>query len=183
MDLVYLQEKACLDVNHPPDISIGLSFSEYLKTINKNNKPFLWLDIKNLSLKNSENIKHLIQETCANNQYPYHKILIESSDPESLVNFSKLGFQTSYYLPFGITEFEIERQTEQITLIRKALKQQPSTGISSYIHDYELMNTHFPNKTKYLWSLDKSYYKYFFLTQKAIRDPKVKSVLISFKHK
>ena len=60
LDLVYFSESQSLDVGHPPVPSIGLTFEKYLNTIPKDDQPFLWLDIKNLTSENASEVLNRI---------------------------------------------------------------------------------------------------------------------------
>ena len=102
LDIVYQKDKNILDVNHPPATSIDLNFRTYFKNIPKEEKPFIWLDFKNLNLEKSDEILVLLQSIIKEHEYPLNKILIESKDPTSLPIFQMNGFLICYYLPYRL---------------------------------------------------------------------------------
>lgn len=181
LDLLYIEDSNFLDVNHPPAKSIDLSFQNYLNVLNENEKPFLWLDIKNLNKANSNKILKKLLFLLKEKQYPLHKILIETHNPKTLPQFSNAGFKTSYYLPYGLSQMPAENLTKTLGNIKLILKDYPEIAISSDIQDYEILKNNFPNKSKYTWSLGSLLRKNFFQTQKALQDPKVKVVLVTYK--
>ena len=92
LDLVYNNKKDLFDVNHPPSKSIGLTFEVYLNAIKKQQFPYLWLDLKNLSKENSISILNKLLYLFKSKNYPFHKILIESRQSNELLIFEKEGF-------------------------------------------------------------------------------------------
>lgn len=178
LDLVF--QKNTLDVNHPPAPSISLSFRDYFNNIPTSKTPFLWLDIKNLNKENSNEVLTLLQSIFEERGYPVNKVLIETSYPEALPIFTKIGYKTSYYLPYGLrkkTEVELEIEINKIDSI---LKKQPDLGISSDYRDYNIMNQNFPKKDKYLWMTTSITERWFQETRSILKDEKVKVVLVSY---
>ena len=179
LDLVF--QKNTLDVNHPPAPSINLNFRDYFNNIPISKTPFLWLDIKNLNKENSNDVLILLQSIFAERSYPVNKVLIEASYPEALPIFTKIGYKTSYYLPYDLrkkTEVELEIEINKIDSI---LKKQPDIGISSDYRDYNIMNQNFPNKKKYLWMINSITKRWFTKTRKILKDSTVKIVLVNYK--
>ena len=85
LDLVYFSESQSLDVGHPPVPSIGLTFEKYLNTIPKDDQPFLWLDIKNLTSENASEVLNRISLLLKKRKYPFEKLLIESQVLQKLL--------------------------------------------------------------------------------------------------
>lgn len=179
LDLVYNEGEDFLDVNHPPAKSIHLSFSKYVSKLEK--QPYLWLDIKNLNNTNTQTIFKKLIEIFKENNYPIQKILVETRFPEALPIYAEKGFMTSYYLPFGLSKMDTIDLNKNLTKIKTVLKNQPSIGISLNYGDYELINKHFPNSTKYLWIIDGLRHRNFKVMNALLDDPKVKIVLVSFR--
>lgn len=181
LDLVYFPKSKTLDVGHPPTPSIGLTFENYLGAIPNDSKPFLWLDIKNLTTKNALEILDRLSFLLKEKHYPVEKILIESQHPEALQIFIEQGFQTSYYLPFGLSEkssFEIDKTIESIKL---GLSNNPKMGVSSNYLDYEIVSKYFPERQKYLWKIDGLTFNNYSQTRKILKDTTVKVVLSKFR--
>src|SRR5690554_3875117 len=163
VDLVYDETKNTLDVTHPPVPSIHLDFKQYLSNITKGEYPFIWLDIKNLEVKNSDNI------------------LVETRYPEALPSFHEVGFKTSYYLPYGLSEMSLEKYKSEIKKIRLILQEQPYLGVSSNYTDYAVMAKEFPKNEKYFWITSSVRKHGFSEPRKILKDSTVKEVLISYK--
>lgn len=181
LDLVYDSEKNILDVGHPPTPSINLSLEMYVSHINSSEKPYMWLDIKNLNSKNKNIIFQKLMSIFSDKEYPLEKILVETRYPEALPQFSAAGFKTSFYMPYGLSEMPEEMRDLEIQKIRNVLNQQPNLAISSNYIDYEIMRKAFPQISKYFW-ITSSITKHGFATPKKIlKDSTVKAVLISYK--
>ncbi|MCF6308436.1 MAG: hypothetical protein L3J09_10825 [Flavobacteriaceae bacterium] len=179
LDLVFKANENVLDVNHPPTKSINLSFENYLSEIE--NEPYLWLDIKNLTAENSELILSKLIKVLNKKKYSFKKVLIETRYPEALPIFTKEGFITSYYLPFGLHNKSVSELNIEITKIKSVLKNQPEIGISSDYKDYNILKKHFPDKNKYLWMISSITERGFAKTRSILKDEKVKVVLVHYK--
>lgn len=180
LDLVYNNEEGYMDVNHPPIVSIELKLETYLSSIEGNQRPFLWLDIKNINDNNFKEILNRLLKVFNTINYPIDKVLVEAQYPNTLPVFSDAGFKTSYYLPYGLCKMEDNELNKTIIGINEILKKQPSIAISSDIQDYEILSKTFPNKIKYTWVTGSVFRNNFFLAQKALRDPKVEIVLVTY---
>ena len=181
LDLEYDSRKNLLDVNHPPSESIGLNFEDYISNLKVDETPYMWLDIKNLNLNNCELIfKKLVTIFEAKN-YPLEKVLIESTHPESLKNFSDNGFMTSYYLPSNLNlKTEIELKSE-ISKIKKFIDKEPQHGISTDYHDYKILKQYFPKHKKNIWILVSSFSTEFSTISDILNDSTVAVVLVNYK--
>jgi hypothetical protein len=179
LDLVFKANENVLDVNHPPTKSINLSFENYLSEIE--NEPYLWLDIKNLTSENSELILSKLIKVLNEHNYSFKNVLIETRYPEALPIFTKEGFITSYYLPFGLHKKSDSELNLEITKIKSVLENQPKIGISTDYKDYDIIKDHFPDKDKYLWMTSSITERWFVKTRTILKDEKVKVVLVHYK--
>lgn len=181
LDLVYDAQKNILDVTHPPAPSINLNLEKYLSFINSKEKPYMWLDIKNLNIDNKEEILQKLTKLFLEKKYPLEKVLVETRYPEALSIFSAAGFRTSYYLPYGLTEMTAEKRNIELEKIAKILEEQPNLAISSNYTDYDIMHESFPTKDKYFWITSSVRTHGFSTPRRILKDRTVKAVLISFK--
>lgn len=181
LDLVYLELEEVFDVNHPPTVSIGLQFEDYLSEITENFRPFIWLDIKNLELHNSEKILERLVEVFSKYDFPRDQILVETQRPEALEIFNQAGFLTSYYLPYGLSQKTTLDLKLEIDSISHILEEQPYLAISSSYKDYSVMNTYFPNKSKYLWMIDGVLSHGISNPRKILKDENVRALVVRFK--
>jgi len=180
LDLVYFEKEDFFDVNHPPAESINLKFESYLDVLKVNEKPFLWLDIKNLTDANSIKILKKLLVIFNEINYPLDKILIETQNQNALPVFSEAGFKTSYYLPYGLCQMNSDELKATVISIKKVLNTHLKMAISSDIQDYQILDKNFPSKVKYTWVTGSVFRNNFFQAQKAIRDPKVAIVLVTY---
>jgi len=180
LDLVYFEKEDCFDVNHPPAESIDLKLENYLGVLKDDKKPFLWLDIKNLTEGNSRKVLDKLLIVFSKINYPLDKILVETHNPNTLPIFSDAGFKTSYYLPYGLCKMGANELNTTIGSIKNVLSTNPDMAISSDIQDYQILDVNFPNKIKYTWVTGSVFRNNFFLAQKALRDPKVGIVLVTY---
>jgi glucan phosphoethanolaminetransferase (alkaline phosphatase superfamily) len=100
VDLVFREDKGqiSLFVGHDEQSMTGMSFEDWLQALDK--KPeFLWLDIKNLSGNNAEQMLQYL-EALDEAQALKSIVLLESSSPQALEIFSQNGWKTSWYLPW-----------------------------------------------------------------------------------
>ncbi|WCO03005.1 PI-PLC domain-containing protein [Psychroserpens ponticola] len=180
LDLVFDSVTNKLDVNHPPVKSIGLNFQTYLSKIIITEKPYLWLDIKNLNHETAEDIYSRLTNLVENYKYPKEKILVETRYPEALFKFSQYGFMTSYYLDYKIENLKGDAAKNEASKISSILKNQPEIGISSSYHGYDFMTEFFPNKTKYIWVLTPRFHSDFFKIRRMLDDQTVSVVLVRY---
>ena len=181
LDLMYNETEHLLDVNHPPTPSINLRFDTYLANFEVNEVPFLWLDIKNLTETNSQEIHDLLVSIFKSKSYPLDKVLIETRYPEALPIFSTTGFNTTYYLPQRLMLKDSTALADELNTIKEALNAHPKLGISTAYADYHILKSNFPNKTKYIWSIGHSKIKDYKLIQNILKDETVKIVLASYR--
>ncbi|WP_452224755.1 hypothetical protein [Lacinutrix chionoecetis] len=180
LDLVYHAKEDFLEVNHPPDKTIGLTFKSYLEQIEANTFPFLWLDIKKLDTTNAEAILFKLNALFDKKNYPKNKILIETQQPETLVDFVTFGYKTSYYLKPGLINYAAKDLKTEIAYIDSILKAQPEIGISSSFEDYNVLRNNFPEKTKYIWAITSAYKPRFKTVNTILKDTTVAIVLSQF---
>lgn len=180
LDLVYDSDMKRFDVNHPPATSIGLDLETYLSKIEIDEKPYLWLDIKNLDLETVEGVYLRIIHLIEKNKYPKEKILIETRYPEALPKFTEYGFKTSYYLNYKIQQMDENLLEKEVAHINSILEKQPNIAISSSYLDYDFMTKYFPNKEKCIWVLTPRFHFDFFEIRTILKDPTVKNVLVRY---
>lgn len=181
LDLVYLEDKERLDVNHPPATSIDLNFDAYLEAIESKNFPFLWLDIKNLNTKNDVAIFTRLNKLFEAKGYPKNKVLIETPIPEALAHFTRAGYKTSYYLTPRLHQKTSADLKKEISNINRILELQPEIGISTSYEDYNIISRYFPNKTKYIWAISSPYKIKYSKVRRLLKDKTVAIVLTKFR--
>lgn len=176
LDVVYDSQSNFLDVYHPPTLSNGVSFEKYIHFLKKD-RPFLWLDIKNLDSNNAEKILQHLNTTMAQSNYPKNKILIETRFPEKLGLFAAEGYKTSYYLKQNLYTLHPTALHSELENVKSILKAQPGLAISTEHFDYEILKQHFPTTPKYFWCIRHSKFSEYTLVRNILKDTTVALVL------
>lgn len=180
LDIVYLANKNVFDVYHPPEKSQNLHLKNYLKALPKNITQ-LWLDFKNLNNTNAENSLRLLNQLVKEHELNKRNIVIESDQMALLSSFRKNGYQTSYYFPQGLSKSSNQNLQSKLMMIKKELKENKPTYISSKYDDYDLLKENFPEQKKLFWFNvygDNNQLKVRFLLFKILLDENVDALLI-----
>jgi hypothetical protein len=182
LDLVFDEKTRTFDVNHPPVASIGLTLDSFFSHYDSKNQGGIWLDFKNLKAENSDSSLKRLLKLVQKYNLDKGKIIVESQSPQFLESFENAGFKTSYYLPVFLHQLSEEYLNIKLSEIEQNIENNPTTAISTNIVDYEIIAKHFPNHTKYLWSIDKTFtsriFKNYFRNRKALKDPNVEVLLV-----
>ena len=180
LDIVYLANKNVFDVYHPPEKSQNLHLKNYLKVLPKNNK-HLWLDFKNLNNTNAENSLKILSELVKEHELNKNNIIVESDQITLLSSFKTKGFKTAFYFPQDLSKSSNQNLQSKLILIKKELKRNKPTYISSKYDKYDLLKKHFPNEKKLFWFNvygDNNKLKVRFLLFKILLDENVDALLI-----
>jgi hypothetical protein len=154
-------------VKHDATDTTTLTFSAWLSAITNPGRLGYWLDFKNLDADNKDLALPELLRIRKNFGLDKKVIVVESSNPSSLIKFNTLNFRTSYYIPTfdpsGIT------QEEELTY-RDFIDENTSPygigTISGYYYQHGFMQKWFPKMNKLLWYLDS--------TDPAIKDSIIK---------
>lgn len=156
VDVVYDSENNTFDVNHPPSKSIDLSLDTYFSSINDRYLN-IWIDFKNLSETNSNQALEILEKIVTKYSINKQRVIIESTNAESLIKFKSSGFQTSFYLPQLANLNDDKVLIARVDSIANLLEKYPTTAISCHMNAYEVVNKYFKSNTKYLWHIYKPY--------------------------
>lgn len=182
LDIVFDSTTNTFDVHHPPDLSIGLTLETYLSHLKSPKNIRIWLDLKNLTMENKEKALRRLLFLVEKYSLQKERIIVESQQPEFLIDFKKFGFLTSYYLPATLHTLTPETLADIIEEINTKINLYPTTAISSNLVDYPLIAKQFPKQKKYLWALHKTYsasiFTNFKRTRIALKDSKVQVLLV-----
>lgn len=189
LDVVFLDSLNEFDVNHPPAESINLSLFEYLSTIKENKKLHFWLDFKNLNAQNQKQAIDRLNSICESLSLSKSNFIIESGNVLLLHEFSKVGYQVSYYLHwpglYSLNQTQLQEKLDKIKAELNLFKYQ--SYLSSDYLDYEILKEHFPKHEILLW-LDDSFGKQDKFNNrlqlyKMLSDNQVKILLMKYKSK
>lgn len=150
LDIVYDSINNIFDVNHPPAKSIGLNLKSFFKSKKEGGNFNIWLDYKNLNKYNFKESAKKLEEISSSLKINFGNIIVESSNPIYLLEFSKRGFKTSYYLPATISTYNDERISRE----RKIIDSNNLDYISSNFTDYNFIKENFPNKKLLTWIIN-----------------------------
>jgi heptose-I-phosphate ethanolaminephosphotransferase len=152
IDVIYDSTLDVFDVRHRDIPSIGLYLERYFEVLEKANRPFYWIDIKNLERQNElEQFQKLSK--LAKKYDLMKRIIVESPTIKSLARFTDAGFITSYYLP----HFELEAaSTQEIQTWVRAVKASISGSrvhaVSADYKMYPLIEKYFNDADTFLWA-------------------------------
>jgi len=181
LDLVFIESENRFDVNHPPQTSINLPFSEYLNFIetNKKYRPKLWLDIKNFNDNNSNKILEQLLFLTKKYNYKNENIIVESTKPKGLLKFLEHHFRTSYYLPNSLYTLNKEELKKQLSLIKHNLTDK-NLELSFKFDNYKIIKQHFPDRAKNTWALSRLTILKTLQIREMLADPTIKTVLTRY---
>ncbi len=181
LDVVFDAVTNTFDVNHPPAPSVGLNLDTYFSEIT-NKELKLWLDFKNLSEVNAQKSAEVVDRLAKKHGLKNENILIESTEIHNLQFFKLKGFKTSFYLPQLVGLANESTLLPTIDSIKQLLVKYPTSGISSNVNAYEVINQYFKNERKFLWHIYKPYSRHQFKNYRDFRtyvsDATVEAVLI-----
>ncbi|MCP3933294.1 MAG: hypothetical protein GY705_29840 [Bacteroidetes bacterium] len=122
LDVVFDSAKNVFDINHPPTISINLSFEKLVSTLEDTNLSY-WLDIKTLKYGHAERAITRLVHVSTTLNINANNIIVESNNIKLLKKFTQAGFQTSYYLPQKkLDAFVLEENKRHKTKMKELAK-------------------------------------------------------------
>lgn len=153
LDIVFLDSLNEFDINHPPEPSIQLFLDNYLSSVNKNSSLHFWLDFKNLEIENQKNALNKLNSICDSLSLNRIQIIVESGNVALLTEFSKAGYEISYYLHWpGLYSLDKNQFQNQLTQIKSNLESLNYQGyLSSDYRDYYILKENFPKHKILLW--------------------------------
>jgi hypothetical protein len=178
IDVSFDEEKQVFDVSHTFAISIGLSLDTLIAEITNSRQHFYWIDFKNLT---GDNKKAAVKELyrIARKYDIVSNIIVESSNPRELDEFSYRGFYTSYYLPdIDPGHLSEEDMKAHIRNIASHLSNSKVHAISSNHKQYEIIKKYFSGYDILLWNFTDNPLARKLRENKLLKDPQVKVLLI-----
>ncbi|MEC3907639.1 DUF2181 domain-containing protein [Tamlana sp. 2201CG12-4] len=150
LDLVFSSSSNNFDVNHPPAKSIDLTLFDFFKSKKNYNDFGVWLDFKNLNESNFRQSAKKLDSIVSVLNINFENIVVESTNPLFLDEFSKKGFKTSYYLPSNISRFK----NDDLIIQYKIINSTSINFISSNVENYAFMKENFPNTKILTWIIN-----------------------------
>jgi len=112
----------------------------------------VWLDYKNLNAINAQPSLARVSQLCKTYALD-KKMIIESSNAETLHHFCEAGFFTSFYVPFHNPYKATEKQVVKfIDSVAATIKKNPPSALSGYYFQYPLLKKFFPNYPLLIWA-------------------------------
>lgn len=87
------------DVTHDDNTSFNLNLDSYFAYMN-DKEGRIWLDVKNLTSDNQASMLMALNRLTRHYQMEKDRLIIESPYPEFLVDFTREGYYTSYYVTY-----------------------------------------------------------------------------------
>jgi hypothetical protein len=149
IDLAY--ENGILDVGDPNVPSIGLNLIELIGSLKNPESKRYWLDLKNLTLENVEDIIGELMALTLELKLEPTQFIVESQNIELLAMINNKGFLTSFFIPQGMHTVPEENQSNMVRTLQARLKLNPACFLSSNYKDYPILHENFPDRTLLFW--------------------------------
>ncbi len=107
-----LSRNIILDVSHDAEISFELSFDEYIQSIGENEK--VWLDIKNLTIDNNQELLDKLDSYVSNNGLRKDQFIVETRDYNALTLLTRNNYYTSYYVDFKDIDANVKQHLNEV---------------------------------------------------------------------
>lgn len=155
MDIYFDSATKTFLVHHAVAAPVSYPFDDLLKIYQKKGlSASIWMDFKNLSLKNQQDA--LITLIRLREKYQLeNKILVESGFPELLNSFVDQHFYTSYYTPYFNPYFLDRDSLQKIDLeIQNNLLKSKVQALSGFYFQLPFLHERFPNYPILIWTGD-----------------------------
>ena len=151
LDVVFYNDSNYFDVNHPPTPSTNLSLKSYLSNHDKAISNQYWIDFKNLNnLNKKESSNHIIR-LISEYKIEKSKIIVESTEPLPLKQFSNNSLKTAYYLPSNLRKIDSNHLRTELNRIQENITNNKPSYISSDYRNYLILKERFPKYKKLFW--------------------------------
>lgn len=111
VDVVYRGD-GVLDVTHDLDTTFNLDVEEFFRHY-ASNEGRMWLDVKNLHGGNRDSVLAGLVSLTREYGVARERLIVESREWRQLEAFTRAGFYTSWYVPFGKPNRLDEREKEE----------------------------------------------------------------------
>lgn len=176
IDVRFNQALNEFNVDHDND-SGGNSLEEMLTALPDAQDRYFWLDFKNLNEENKDKaLKHLLDLMAKHNLKPEH-FVVESSRPEYLEDFTRAGFQTSYYFPCLKVAEDLSQLEKQLESAVKKFDASNVKYVSADAAYFDYLRHYFPNAHKLVWVMTEKKVKIKKMNDSILTDPRVKIIL------
>ncbi|MDA3778958.1 MAG: hypothetical protein PF487_01800 [Bacteroidales bacterium] len=152
LDVFFYPESGEFNVEHDEDSSLNLLLIDYFGAISNPQNNYFWIDIKNLS---NENVEQLIKRLgFILDKYELRKNAIcESWHVNPLNTMNEAGIYTSYWIPSFQYDGEIsEKQNVKLNSILKNLEKCKHNAISAPYQMLPFIKDHLANCNVHLWT-------------------------------
>jgi hypothetical protein len=142
-------------VKHDVTDTTTLTLSTWMMAITDPSRLGYWLDFKNLDSLNKDMALSELLRIRQNFGLIKETIVVESSSPGCLVNYKRLNFRPSFYIPtFDPDNITQEQEIYFRDFTQKYIDQSGIETISAYSWQHDFMQKWFPTMNKLLWFLD-----------------------------
>ena len=178
-DLLYSFHQNKIFVCHDVEDTIdGLTFGEWLGTLQSPQKHGYWLDIKDLNQYNCDTVVSLIKLELKKYNVE-HRAFIENSSPSVLKRIKELGMHTSLWVT-NLCWTKIDT-TDWISEVQMFCDSCQPDALSCEWRMYGALTTFFPDKNIFLWHTPASCSpENMEITRSLCRNKSVKIVLVDY---
>ena len=195
IDVRFDKDKDCLHVGHDKQTEIGVCLIDFLKHIPVQEVKKIWVDLKNLNLKNYKKVLKILSRIKKSSDIKEQFIIEFSSTIDESSVLSQGGYHTSYYLPTNkiIKMLKENDESAMKGLARRIVRQSHRQKLSALSFDYRaypfVKNFVEPKLSSsiayHLWDMDLSLkdIKFFkkIKNKNYYKDKRVKTILIFYK--
>ena len=167
----------------------GLTLETYIAELNLLNVDKIWLDIKNLSAINLQEVITALSALEERFRIKSRLIVETQSQEYAMSKIAQMGFNVSYYLPTNLAEKSPSEQDEEAVKIANQLKYQKVTSISFDAKLYDFVKAKLeskinPNIQYHTWDLNlnvrNGHFSSALQEQRFYLDTRVKTILVSY---
>lgn len=179
IDVVYEEGQNYFDIRHELDEKPSqLNLQEIFEVINKE-KCFIWIDLKNLSVKNVQKIIVHLNELDKSFQIK-KRIIIESPEAATLNEIGQAGYFTSYWVPHYT--HSIPNYMKFYMRTRINLHRYTFTALSAHAHMLPFLEFFYPKANYHVWTHGKDQESERSMIDDLMKNVNVKVILVDFDH-
>ena len=177
MDVVWDMDSAQFYVEHDPNPEVYLPLYQMFDNIKNIQEHYFWLDFKNLNIDNKDMALDYLLRLFEKYVINLKNVILESSEPYSLSEFTTAGVATSFYLPtlnpYIMSDTDIIHFAKQIdsTLLKSNVNYVSTNHLS-----YHFVKKYFPESRILLWHLSQNRFTSY-VRKKLVNDDHVKVIL------
>ena len=185
VDLVW-RDKGVFDVTHDEDTTFNLSLESYLPEVAAD-RDSVWLDIKNLTLANTDTALAVLNQLCEEYGISKRQLIVESRCEAALAQFTADSFYTSFYVdlprPSGL---DADEQVTCLDSLQRVVNRNKVCALSFPVYWYQEIADNIEGSIDFLtWANHTPEYGLYadLYFKEILNDERVKVILVKSKGK